>query len=85
MHKTGDFIPSGQPFNTEDWGESTATYMDHIVSDLTEKHWNSIFISLASFSVRALKEEAARKGTPEESNKRVPLPASDPPSPPCDD
>jgi hypothetical protein len=85
MHETGDFILSGQQFNADDWDPSTVTFMGHIVKDLGEKQWNSIFISLATFSTRVLKEEATRNGASEESDEHVPLPPSDPPSPAHDD
>lgn len=60
-------------------------FMDYIVNDLTERHWNSIFSALYSFSTRAEKEEAARNAAPEGPHERVPLPPSDPPSPARDD
>lgn len=80
MHATGDFIEPVQPFNAEFWGPSTTRYMDYIANDLNEKHWNSIFSALSSSSTRHEKEEAVRYSVPE-SQERVPLPPSDPPSP----
>jgi hypothetical protein len=59
--------------------------MDYIANDLNEGHWDSIFRALSFFSARAEKEEAVRNGAPEEARERVPLPPSDPPSPPRDD
>jgi hypothetical protein len=58
MYATGDFIASGQQFNTEFWGPTTAQYMDYLVNDLKEKQWNSIFSALDSFSIGVAKEEA---------------------------
>ena len=85
MYSTGDFIVSGQSFNAGDWGPSTAQFMEYIIRDLNENNWNSIFGALRSFSVQAMKEEALRNGAPEGPHERVPLPPSDPPSPPRDD
>jgi len=85
MYATGDFIASGEQFNADSWGLTTARFMDYIVNDLGEKHWNSIFGALCSFSVRAVKEEATNNGAPEEVRERIPLPPSDPPSPACGD
>jgi hypothetical protein len=86
MYATGDFIASGQPFNTDSWGPKTAQFMDHITKDLGEKHWDSIFSSLYSFSTRIAKEEAIDNGVPLEGlGEHVPLPSSDPPSSPRDD
>ena len=85
MYATGDFISSGQQFNAEFWGPATAQFMDYLVNDLNEKHWNSIFSALNSFSARVVKEEAIYNNVPKEVDGRVPLPLSDPPSPPCDD
>jgi len=59
--------------------------MDYITNDLSERHWNSIFATLSVFSIRVLSEEAVLNGEPEEPCERVPLPPSDPPSPPRDD
>ena len=81
MYATGDFINSGQQFNADSWGPTTAHFMDYIVNDLSEKHWDSIFDALSSFSVRTMKEEAVHNGVPDKPHGRVPLPASDPPSP----
>lgn len=55
-----------------------------INEDLSERHWNSIFAALSVFAIRASREEAVRNSAPEEPRKRVPLPPSDPPSPPRD-
>jgi hypothetical protein len=81
MYATGDFIESTQKFTAEWWGPSTTQYLDYIAHDLNERHWDSIFGALSSFVIRAEKEEAVRNGAPEAPCKRVPLPASDPPSP----
>jgi hypothetical protein len=84
-YATGDFIEPAQQFNAEFWGPRTVRYMDYIVNDLTEPHWDAIFASLTKFSVQTIKEEAVHNNAPEELHERVPLPASDPPSPPRDD
>ena len=85
MYATGDLIVSGQQFNAGDWGPTTAGFMDYISNDLSENNWTSIYISLSSFSIQAAKEEALRNGAAREPRARVPLPPSDPPSPPHDD
>ena len=84
MHVTGDFISSAQQFGADFWGPSTVQYMDYIINDLSEQHWNSIFDALSSFSTQKENEEAVRNSVSEESHERVPLPPSDPPSPPRD-
>jgi len=84
MHITGDFIMSAQQFGADFWGPRTVRYMDYIANDLSEKHWDSIFGALSSFSARKEKEDAICNSVSEESHKRVPLPLSDPPSPPHD-
>ena len=81
MHVTGDFILSVQQFGADPWGPMTVRYMDYIANDLSEKHWDSIFDALSSFSTKKEREEAVGYGTSEESHERVPLPPSDPPSP----
>ena len=83
MYVTGDFIISGQQFNADSWGTTTAQFMDYVVKDLKEKHWEAFFIALASFSVQA--EEATHDSAPAKSYECTPLPPSDPPSPACDD
>lgn len=85
MYATGDFIATGQQFNAEFWGPATTRFMDYLVNDLGEKHWDSIFSALDSSSARAIKEEAIRNSIPVDVDERVPLPLSDPPSPACDD
>lgn len=82
MYASGDFIESGQQFNLEFCGPRTVWYMDYIVNDLRDKHWESIFCALSAFSQGSAKEQAVFNGIPEESHGRVPLPPSDPPSPP---
>ena len=84
-YATSDFVEPAQQFNAEFWGAKTARYMDYIANDLGEKHWDSIFGALASFAIRTEREEAVRNSVPEEPHQRVPLPLSDPPSPPRDD
>jgi hypothetical protein len=81
MYATGNFVEPTQQFNAELCGPRTARYMDHITNDLNERQWNSILSALASFSIRTAKEEAVHNGASEEPCGRVPLPASDPPSP----
>ena len=57
--------------------------MDCITNDLGDKQWESIFSALSTFSEEAAKEEARKKGAPkQERRERVPLPPSNPPSPP---
>lgn len=80
MYATGDHVPSTQRFDAGDWGSITAEFIDYIVHDLQDKHWNSIFIALHSYGAQAAKEEAAHNGALEEE-ERVPLALSDPPSP----
>lgn len=59
--------------------------MDYIVNDIREKQWDAIFMALSTFSTRTAREESARNNSPEGPRERVPLPSSDPPSPPHDD
>ena len=84
MHASGDFITSGQQFNTEFWGLTTAWFMDYLVNDLGEKHWDSLFSALDTSSTRAIRDEAIHNGITVDVDERVPLPLSDPPSPACD-
>jgi hypothetical protein len=81
MFTTGDYVASTQQFNSGDWGPTTTQFMDYIAHDLGERHWFSIFTALSSYSARVAKEEAAKNGASEQSQERVPLPPSDPPSP----
>ena len=81
MYATGDFIVSRKPFSSDSWGSTTVQFMDYIANDLTERHWNSIFSMLYSFSAQVTKEEEMHNSTPHELCERVPLPLSDPPSP----
>ena len=85
MYATGDFIASNQQFNSDSWGPTTAQYMDHIINDLSENHWTSIFSAMHSFSAQTVKEEATYNGIPTEQYERVTLPPSDPLSPARDD
>jgi len=85
MYATGDFIESTQQFNTELGGPRTVRYMDYVANDLSERQWSSIFRALSSFSIRTEKEKAIHNGAPEKPCERIPLPASDPPSPPRGD
>jgi hypothetical protein len=81
MYSTGDFIATNQQFSSDLWGPTMEKFMDYLVKDLAEKHWNSIFSALTFFSARLTKEEAVHSHDPEEMDERVPLPLSDPPSP----
>ena len=85
MHSTGDYIEATQSFNAEFWGARTEKFMHYISDDLTEKKWDGIFRGLAAVSVKATVEAAVEKGVPQAPRERVPLPPSDPPSPPADD
>ena len=85
MYTTGDFVASTQQFGAELRGPSTAQFMDYLVNDLGQKHWDSIFNTLSSSSRQVTKEEAIHNNAPEEVDEHVPLPLSYPPSPPCDD
>ena len=84
MYTTGDFINSNEWFDAKSHGNDTMKYMEYIANDLGERQWNSIFVSLSVFSKQSLKEQALNNGVPEEPRKRVPLPPSDPLSPPHD-
>jgi hypothetical protein len=84
MYDSGDFIKSAKTFNGDDLGPKTLQYMEYITKDLSEKHWQSLFNALSTFSQIASKEEAIKNHAPEEPRGRVPLPPSDPPSPPHD-
>jgi hypothetical protein len=84
MYGSGDFIKSAQSFNGDDLGPKTLQYMAYISNDLGERHWQSLFNALSTFSQILSKEEAIKNHTPEEPRGRVPLPPSDPPSPPYD-
>ena len=59
--------------------------MEYITNDLVEGHWDGIFRAFAAMSVKIAKEVAAEVGAPQVPQKRVPLPQSDPPSPPAED
>jgi len=81
MFSTGDFVISSTQFNSEHWGARTAEFVVHISTDLKKKHWNGIYAALASYSVKVEKEHAVKNSAPA-PRERVPLPSSDPPSPP---
>ena len=85
MYTTGDFIESGQQFNADNWNLRTTRYMDYVVNDLGDRHWDSIFGALSTFSLQTEKEEAAQNSKPKVPRERIPLPLSDPPSPPRND
>jgi hypothetical protein len=85
MHSTGDYIEATQCFNAEFWGQRTALFMDYITKDLTERHWDGIFRGLATVSKRVAEDVAIATGAPQALQERVPLPLSDPPSPPAED
>ena len=59
--------------------------MEYITNDIVERHWDGIFRALATMSVKIMKEVAAEVGAPQVPQKCVPLPQSDPPSPPAKD
>ena len=59
--------------------------MEYISDDLVERHWDGIFRSLAAMSVKVAREAAAETGAPQAPRKHIPLPSSDPPSPPAED
>jgi hypothetical protein len=85
MHSTGEYIEAEQSFNTEFWGHRTALFMEYVTKDLAERHWDGIFMGLAAVSRKVAAEVAAEKGAPPATRERVPLPPSDPPSPPAED
>jgi len=85
MHSTGDYIEATQSFNAEFWGNRTALFAEYIAEDLTERQWDGISRALAAVSSRVAVEVAASKGVPQAPRERVPLPPSDPPSPPAED
>jgi hypothetical protein len=59
--------------------------MEYITNDLVERHWDGLFRALAAMSVKIAREVAAETGAPQVPQERVPLPHSDPPSPPAED
>jgi len=83
MHLTGEYIEASQSFNANFWGPHTKIFMDYIINDLTERHWDGIFRGLATVSKRVADEIAVAVGVPVTQQKHVPLPPSDPPSPPA--
>lgn len=85
MHSTGDYIEATQGFTSEFWGQRTALFMEYITKDLTERHWDGIFRGLYAMSSKVAEEIAVAAGAPPVPRKRVPLPPSDPPSPPAED
>ena len=85
MHSTGDYVEAAQGFNAEFYGVRMALFMDYISKDLSERHWDGIFGGLAAVSKRVAAEVAAETGAPPAPRERVPLPPSDPPSPPAKD
>ena len=85
MHSTGDYMEATQSFNAEFWGPRTTLFMEYITKDLAERHWDGIFRGVAAVSKRVAVEVAAEKGAPRVPQERVPLPPSDPPSPPAED
>ena len=85
MHLTGDYIEATQSFNAEFAGPSTELFMDYITKDLAERHWDGIFRGLAAMLKKVAAEVAAKAGAAPVPLKCVPLPLSDPPSPPAED
>jgi hypothetical protein len=57
--------------------------MEYITKDLSERHWDGIFRGLAVMSVKTAVEAEVENTAPQASKERVPLPPSDPPSPPA--
>ena len=47
MHLTSDYIEATQGFTSELWGQCTMLFMEYITKDLTEKHWDGIFLEIA--------------------------------------
>ena len=85
MHLTGDYAEATQSFNTEFCGKRTALFMEYVTKDLSERHWDGIFRGLAAVSAKVAIEAAVAKGVSQTSKERVPLPPSDPPTPPAED
>ena len=85
MHSTGDYVEATQSFNTEFWGRRTELFTEYIAEDLSERHWDGIFRGLTAVSNRVAQEAAAVAGARPIPKERVPLPPSDPPSPPAED
>ena len=85
MHSTGDYIEATQSFNAEFCGPRTARFMQYITNDLTERHWDGFFRGLIAMSKVVAGEVATETGASQVPQERVPLPASDPPSPPAED
>ena len=82
---TGEYVEPEEKFSTNLCGPRTVRFMEYITDDLTERHWDGIFRGLAAMSVKVAKKAAAKVGAPQAPRKRVPLHASDPPSPPAED
>ena len=85
MHSTSDYVEATQGFNAEFYGVCTALFMDYIAKDLSEQHWDGIFGGLAAVSKRVATEVMAEIGAPPAPQEHVPLPPSEPPSPPAED
>ena len=85
MHSTSDYVEAAQDFNAEFCGMRMALFMNYITKDLTKRHWDGVFGGLAAVSKRVAAEVAAETGAPPAPRERVPLPPSDPPSPPAED
>ena len=85
MYSTGDYIEATQSFNAEFWGPRTAHFMEFITNDLAERQWDGIFRGLNTVLVKTAVEEAVENGALQIQRERVPLPPSDPPSPPAQD
>ena len=84
MHSSSNYVEATESFNTEFAGPQTETFMDYISKDLAERHWDGIFGGLAAVSKRVAEDVAVATGAPR-ATERVPLPSSDPPSPPAED
>jgi hypothetical protein len=85
MYSTGDYIAPAESFNAEFWGARTTLFMEYITKDLSERHWDGILRGLATMPVKTAVEAAIENGVPQALKERVPLPPSDPPSPPAHD
>jgi hypothetical protein len=83
MHSTGEYVEATQSFNAELSGPRTERFMEYTAKDLSERQWDGIFRGLAAISKRVAGENAVETGAPQ-VKERVPLPPSDPPSPPAE-
>ncbi|KAF9791047.1 hypothetical protein BJ322DRAFT_1104702 [Thelephora terrestris] len=82
LHLSGDYVGPTESFNTEFCGPRTELFMAYISKDLAEKHWDGIYRALAVVSKRVDQEVNDQVGASCAAHEHVPLPMSDPPSPP---